>query len=85
MIVGTIHPAGRVVARQHVSRCSKDGCRFQLGFAPRTKTPVLYCYDTNQTWTVKWDELISLAIDAGISTEGNPMHEPSIEESEAHE
>ncbi len=70
--VGTLHPAGAALLAHHEFarvRTEKTGITYTLAMA-MGGTPAITSGRTGRTWTLDWEALIDLAVQAGIDGEG---------------
>lgn len=67
--VGKIHPADALFLQMNVGTAdASDGKRYQMSMVNGT-TPAVTCLTTRKVFVLGWEDIIKLAIDAGISEE----------------
>lgn len=73
--IGTLHPCDTDFSLLYVVDAYLDGggggMRYGLNVSSTDSIPAVVSCTTGKTWTVGWDELIALAIAAGIDREGD--------------
>ena len=67
--LGTLHGDGTMFLRVAVGDADDgEGGGYEMTTNANASEPMVRCKTTNRTWTISWQEMIELAIHAGIST-----------------
>lgn len=74
-MTGTVHARSTVIPRCSPSKRRHQGVGFQVARHPSSGLPVIWCPETGRVWTVTWEELIDLAIGAGITLSSDASEE----------
>lgn len=67
MSVGIVHKRSTVLPTSYIGTRRVDGAAFQIGVNPSSKLPIIRSKDSGRVWVPTWDDLVHLAIDAGVT------------------
>lgn len=68
--IGTIHPKQTMVLRVHIGTMKTDEFDFTLSTA-MAGMPLVYCNKTDRYFSLSWQEICELAIEAGLGKDGS--------------
>lgn len=72
-MAGTIHPARSMFLRVAIGTAQADDLSYELTTSVGS-LPMIRSTKTGKIWLIGWEELIGLAIDAGIDKESEADH-----------
>jgi hypothetical protein len=67
--IGTLHPKGTEFVRIRVGSMSTDGLLFELS-TPSPGLPLVLCFKTKRYFSLNWEQICELAIEAGLGKDG---------------
>lgn len=72
-MAGTIHGKSTMILRFAVGTSENDGQRYEVSTS-NFHEPIFRSEKTGKYWTIKWEELIAMAIEAGIDSDEEATH-----------
>lgn len=66
--VGTVYPKGSMFLRLHCGEANLGMTNFELATWVNTGSPLVYCELTGKTFSLSWQDILELAIKAGVAT-----------------
>ena len=64
---GTIHPKKTLLLRMETGTAEAGGVKYELTINMGNNTPIVSSSKTGKYFTLSWQDIINLAIDAGIN------------------
>lgn len=74
-MAGTIYPNGTLFLSIEVGFAGNKKRSYQLLTSGARGVPIIESKQTGKAWSISWEELIDLAIAAGIDSEEQPQQE----------
>jgi hypothetical protein len=65
-VSGKLYPKETMFFRQHVGEAKSDNLAYEMSFNVSGNAPIVHSKQTGQWWTISWQELLELAVVAGI-------------------
>lgn len=66
--IGKLYPKGTMILRQRIGSAENNNISLEMSLA-NAVTPCVYCKATGKSFTISWQEIVDLAIKAGIAEE----------------
>ena len=65
-MAGKIYPNGTLVLSIEAGSAGNEERRYQLLTSGASGVPIIESKQTGKAWSISWEELIAMAVDAGI-------------------
>lgn len=69
-MIGKIYKSMSLFFRQHVGEAKRENSNYELSMVINDQTPLVCSKQTGKYFSISWQEIIELAIEAGIDKEG---------------
>lgn len=67
-LIGKIHPKGTMLLRNSAGEATGGKVKYELCYS-MAGTPIITSGKTGKIWTINWELLLQLAVNAGIDEE----------------
>ena len=65
-IIGTIHPKKTLFFRRYIGEAKSGKLKYEMAAKMCGSTPIIESKQTGKWYTVSWQELINMAVQAGV-------------------